>query len=245
MGKRLTSGDKWSDPWFRALRPEYKILFMFVCETCDLAGVWQVDRGAAEFFIGMAITWDGALSAMDGRITELAGGHKWYVTKFVSFQNPNGLFANNKAHVFIHNLMKRHGLAVPPLITGKASGVGHPCGMPAALEDEKTHSLNASISGEMQEGAAAKIEADKIAMKQACWDLSLDDGPKSVEEWTRDLKKHAKVKSLDEAIACMQWAVPLVRRATGKEVRYSRHVANDLPNWVDNKSIHFKPRKIA
>lgn len=41
--KRLTDTDKWKNPWFRKLPTKYKVLFLFMLDTCDNAGVMHID----------------------------------------------------------------------------------------------------------------------------------------------------------------------------------------------------------
>lgn len=54
MGIRFTEDGKWFDPWFRRLRPDHKLLFMFLCEVCDLAGFWEMDIEDAAFRTGLS-----------------------------------------------------------------------------------------------------------------------------------------------------------------------------------------------
>ena len=43
MAYRLTTTDKWDDKWFRSLNPLKKIMFIFLCDKCDLAGFYEID----------------------------------------------------------------------------------------------------------------------------------------------------------------------------------------------------------
>lgn len=50
--KRFTETIKWADPWFRALTPIQKCVFLYTCDTCDNAGFIEVDFEAWAFHIG-------------------------------------------------------------------------------------------------------------------------------------------------------------------------------------------------
>lgn len=52
MAKRFTDTGKWDKAWFRQLAPAEKCVWMFLCDRCDHAGVWEADYDALEFFIG-------------------------------------------------------------------------------------------------------------------------------------------------------------------------------------------------
>ena len=43
MAKRLTDTAKWKNPWFRSLPTKYKILFLYLLDECDNAGVIHLD----------------------------------------------------------------------------------------------------------------------------------------------------------------------------------------------------------
>lgn len=52
MAYRLTSTEKWGDSWFCSLKPIEKLLFMYLCDNCNLAGFieyiprrWAFDMG--------------------------------------------------------------------------------------------------------------------------------------------------------------------------------------------------------
>lgn len=37
MANRFTVTEKWQDPWFRRLGVNEKLLFMYFCDTCEIA----------------------------------------------------------------------------------------------------------------------------------------------------------------------------------------------------------------
>lgn len=53
MTRRFTQTEKWSDPWFRALPVEAKLLFHYICDVCDIAGFWEIDLDAAATATGL------------------------------------------------------------------------------------------------------------------------------------------------------------------------------------------------
>jgi hypothetical protein len=82
MGKRFTESDKWRDKWFRALRPEFKLAWLYLLDNCDAAGVIDLDQELADFQIGIALDWSQFLTHCDGRVEQLKSG-KFWVCRFI------------------------------------------------------------------------------------------------------------------------------------------------------------------
>lgn len=115
--KRFTATEKWDDPWFRALSPEMKCFWYYLCDKCDHAGVWQVDFGAASFFVGHSLIAETVFKAFRERVEVLPSGQddsatiRWRVLKFVHFQYPN-LSEDCKPHAPVFAAIQKHGLSV-------------------------------------------------------------------------------------------------------------------------------------
>lgn len=84
MSKRLTSTEKWADPWFRGLTPETKLLWFWLLDNCDLAGVIRPDLQLASFQIGQPID-EKHIVELGERLQTLPDG-KLNIVKFVQFQ---------------------------------------------------------------------------------------------------------------------------------------------------------------
>jgi hypothetical protein len=108
MTKRFTEADKWSDPWFRALRSEFKLAWLYILDNCDPAGVIDIDKPLADFQIGNALDWNSFLTHCDGRIETLSNG-KWFVVRFVEFQYGE-LSTECRAHNPVFASLKRNGV---------------------------------------------------------------------------------------------------------------------------------------
>jgi len=109
MAKRFTETLKWDDKWFRSLRPEYKLAWMYMLDKCDAAGVLEIDEDLANFQIGVAVDWGDFCKACDTRLISLAGGKKWCVAKFVEYQYGK-ISESCRAHNPVFALLRKHGL---------------------------------------------------------------------------------------------------------------------------------------
>ena len=68
MSKRDTVCEKWRDAWFRRLSPESKLVWIWLCDSCDIAGFIEVDLELAAFETGLAP------EKIEGAIKDLARG---------------------------------------------------------------------------------------------------------------------------------------------------------------------------
>lgn len=86
MSKRFTDTGKWKDPWFATLRPAFKLLWLFIIDECDHAGIWKVNMELARYHIGKPFVADEVLKAFEHRVQPFDDGAYWLVVKFVEFQ---------------------------------------------------------------------------------------------------------------------------------------------------------------
>lgn len=109
MVKRFTESDKWRDKWFRALRPDYKLAWLYLLDQCDCAGVIDLDKELANFQIGTAPDWESFLSHCEDRI-EVIGGGKLWVVRFIEYQYGT-LSRDCRAHIPVYLSIEKHGLS--------------------------------------------------------------------------------------------------------------------------------------
>lgn len=84
---RFTETTKWDDPWFEALPPWGKLLWLFACDKCDHVGHLSMSKSQAERNCG-PIDWGLATTLFAGRMDQL-GEHAWLLPKFLYFQQKN------------------------------------------------------------------------------------------------------------------------------------------------------------
>lgn len=108
MPKRFTATEKWSDKWYRSLAPLNKLAWCYLTDSCDVAGVIELDREHADFCIGGAVSWDAFLALCEGRAEVLSNGRIW-LTKFCEFQYGT-LSPASKPHQAVIKLLRKNGL---------------------------------------------------------------------------------------------------------------------------------------
>jgi hypothetical protein len=111
MSKRFTDTKKWNDPWFQDLPTTWKCFWCYVCDSCDEAGIWKVNKKQAEFQIGSKIQWDKMTTFINSdkiRIVEI-DNYIWIVKDFVFFQyGEKVLTSSHSFHERIRNSLKRY-----------------------------------------------------------------------------------------------------------------------------------------
>lgn len=119
MAKRFTDTGKWDKLWIRKLSPELKLLWVYLLDKCDHAGIWEADIDLAKFQLGITIDQDEAIKVFNGRVVPLSGGEKWFIPKFIEFQYGD-LNPENRVHKSVIEILERNGIQGPykPLTRG-------------------------------------------------------------------------------------------------------------------------------
>lgn len=108
MAKRFTDSEKWKKFWFRKLKPEHKLFWIYILDNCDCAGVWETDFEIAEQFIGKKLNIKEVEKDFDDQILKIEN-NKWFIIDFIEFQYKKTVYEldpDNNAHkkaIFIVN----------------------------------------------------------------------------------------------------------------------------------------------
>lgn len=85
MPKRFTATEKWKDLWFKKLKPKYKLLWIYLLDECDNAGLIELDLKIAEVFTGFHYSMDDIRNIFGTRLFQITED-VWFIPKFISFQ---------------------------------------------------------------------------------------------------------------------------------------------------------------
>lgn len=124
--KRFTETTKWDDPWFRELSVGTKLLYLWLLDHCDIAGVVHPDLGLASFQIGQPVN-EQNISDLGDRLKSLERG-KFLVVKFVRFQF-GSISQTSLVHRSVIKTLESHGLPIPISLPRDSQGMdmGSPC----------------------------------------------------------------------------------------------------------------------
>ena len=111
MAKRFTDTAKWKDDFRKGLPGAYKLLWDYIHDDCDHAGIWLVEWDIARIRIGtdMVINPSEALQFFGDRILVIEGGKRWVIVDFIHFQYKS-MNAKNNTHQSIVKLLNKYDL---------------------------------------------------------------------------------------------------------------------------------------
>lgn len=106
--KRFTDTEKWNNPSFRRLSGPYKLLYLFVLDACDNAGVVHIDLDRFSFVLGHSFTLEEIKGNLGDKLHFFKD--KMAVIGFVRFQCGE-LSPSSHPHKRVLELLRKHGLS--------------------------------------------------------------------------------------------------------------------------------------
>jgi len=102
MAYRYTNTDKWDDAWFADLQPIEKLLFIYLCDNCDIAGFAEYvpKRWSSDIGITKAET-EGAIKGLSRGLSFSKSNDCIYIHNFLKHQKNLPLNEKNNAHLGI------------------------------------------------------------------------------------------------------------------------------------------------
>ena len=134
MSYRFTNTEKWGDAWFSKLDKAQMLLFIYLCDNCDIAGFieinckrWAVDMNTTQPII------EGALKGLRRGFVLSKESDCLYLRNFLKHQKNLPLNNNNKAHVGIirrfESYAHKFGIEdINEFIKGASEGLQSPTG---------------------------------------------------------------------------------------------------------------------
>lgn len=177
MSARFTETEKWSDPWFQSLPHGSKLLFMYLCDRCNMAGFYEENVREACFHLGIDEgQYKGALKGLESRLVA-ASGWLW-LKNFLKHQRNMDLNPENKAHRGIIRLLHEQAERFGGIKEFK-SILGATKGLPSPPNGYKT---NASKEEGVQ-GRKPKSSAEQLRNYAMAIGLPESDGQYCFDKW--------------------------------------------------------------
>ena len=110
MAKRFTDTDKWKDEWYTDLPNDYKIIWQYLLDTCDNAGIYKRNIKLLNIMCNTNVSDTDILNAFKLRVTPISD-EKWIINKFCVFQyGADFLESKNKAVISVVNKLIENNL---------------------------------------------------------------------------------------------------------------------------------------
>ena len=102
MAYRFTDTDKWKDAWFTNLSQIEMLLFLYLCDNCNIAGIIEVNYRLWAFELrSTESTIKGALKGLERSVLISDCGEYVFLKNFIKHQKNLPLNEENKAHLGI------------------------------------------------------------------------------------------------------------------------------------------------
>jgi len=136
MAKRFTDSEKYKDPWFRKLKPEIKMLFLFICDDCNHAGIWKENFDSFFMYYNFRLNHDD-MKPLSEKVIRI-DSDTYLIKSFIKFQYGN-LNPQNKAHLGVIRALNYAGVdymeyVAPLKQLQSCTGIGTGTGTEAGIE---------------------------------------------------------------------------------------------------------------
>ena len=231
MAKRFTDTEKWKKPFIRGLQGAYKLLWLYICDDCDHAGIWQVDMEVAAIRIGEKIDLKEAIKSFDEKIIILDKGNKWFIPSFLEFQYPSGLNSDNRAHNSVIILLEKYNLRISknkPLIS--------------PLEGSMDMDMVKDMDKDMVKGEKkVKFKENILLTQKEHSQLVAEFGEKYVidfYEYLSAYKIEKSYKTKSDYLTIKRWVVDAILK---QNKTASPKISNKYQNELETARNAFKP----
>lgn len=200
--KRFTQTERWDDPWFRRLSPSAKLLWCWMCDKCDQAGVIDPDMDLASFQIGAKVGPSHILELGD-RASLLSSG-KLLLVKFIGFQYGK-LSENCKPHAPVFALLSRHKLFIDDAITKPIEGYPE---NPEAFQRLVVKEKEKEQDKEKEKDSEPPFTSDAFTTKWKEWEKHRREKRSALTESARKAQFLMLGKMTEvEAIQCLTYSI--------------------------------------
>ena len=231
MAKRFTDTEKWKKPFIRGLQGAYKLLWLYICDDCDHAGIWQVDMEVAAIRIGEKIDLKEAIKSFDEKIIILDKGNKWFIPSFLEFQYPSGLNSDNRAHNSVIILLEKYNLRISkdkPLISP----------LKGAMDMDMVKDMDKDmVKGEKK----VKFKENILLTQKEHLQLVAEFGEKYVidfYEYLSAYKIEKSYKTKSDYLTIKRWVVDAILK---QNKTASPKISNKYQNELETARNAFKP----
>ena len=105
----MTDTDKWKKRFLRDLKPQHKLLWFYILDDCNHAGIWDVDIEVASIRVGEELIYDMLPQAFLDKIVIFDNGDKWFIPEFIDFQYGE-LNPTSNVHKSVIALLEKYNL---------------------------------------------------------------------------------------------------------------------------------------
>lgn len=224
MAKRFTDTNKWDKESFSMLPSKMKLVWIFLCDRCDHAGIWDVNLRLLSFFIGEKVH-ESDLKKYFGDKIQWLSESKVFLPSFVDFQYGN-LNPENKVHLSVINRIEKVGATkdlASPLQGAKDKD--------KEKEKDKDKDKDKEIEKDKEKEKSEKNEKPSLADLETLYQsYPLKKGKsEGLSRLTKEIKTWDQYSDLGRAIDA--YKADLARNKT--EAKFIKHFSTFVSSWRD------------
>lgn len=237
MAKRMTDSNKWTKPWYRNLSPPMKLLWGYILDNCDMAGVWSEDLDLASYLIKLPIDREEYETSLASRFVRLEDG-KVFVPGFIDFQYGE-LSEESRPHLSVIKALKRYGIDPKTLRVC----IGYPGGTETPKDKDKNKDKDQEKA---KEGGVGGDSALPVSPKNATLGVEIEECVTEFRETLRffkqgrtllDVEKFAIGRAIQShGVAAVKLALSGARYEPGSE-KFKPADWVDLNRYLDPKNF--------
>lgn len=211
MSKRFTDSSKWDKGFFSDLDSRMKLAWLYLCDKCDHAGVWDINIKLLSFQTGENYTVADLTNKFADKIYII--DDKLLIIPFIEFQYGT-LNPENRVHQSVISKLKKEGLykvLISPLQGAKDK------------DKDKDKDLDKEKDKESIRKKIEKIYAEIYPLKKG--------KTKGVEKLSKEIKTDEDLENLKVAIANYSKTI--------KNPEYIKHFstfATEWKDWIDSNA---------
>lgn len=107
MAKRFTDTGKWGKASFSELSSKMKLVWIYLCDKCNHAGIWDINLRLLSFEVGHTTNLKDILDTFGDKV-RLINSSKLFIPSFVDFQYGE-LNPDNRAHRSVIHILEKEG----------------------------------------------------------------------------------------------------------------------------------------
>jgi hypothetical protein len=228
MAKRFTDTTKWKRPWFRTLGIHAKVLWQYMCDECDHAGIFIADFELVSFQVGFKVDEE-KLTAWLGDKLVRVDRDKYFIPSFFEFQY-GGSDAMFRAKQGALKVLADHALIDPA--TGQIKDLTNSCLRPpkGSLTLIELQGIGTITGKELIPDFSAKQRVTQVELEEAYKEYPRKEGK---SEGMRLARAEIKTKS---DLANFRKAIGHYRdkcKSAGKAPEFIKYFSSFMAEWTD------------
>jgi len=251
MANRYRDTTIWNEDWYCNLGGEYMLLWDYICDNCDNAGVWKPNKIGFERSTGLKVNLDSFLKKVNGdkkRIIALENG-RWFLPGFIKYQwftkkDSFDLVLSIPHQLNLYNLLKANNINVLSLRGCQGVREGLPTRLVRYINTESINKNNDEVFEENNTDTENTKEKNKKKERKKTIKKTIFPSKEEIETMIIPEEELESCKKLSDNILekevttkndiIQYWQRFKIINFTGeKPYKTNKEIYNHFKNWLN------------